>query len=97
MADYADDSTLTPPKELIYAWRIEKWGPPWAGGWMKWPAGLMLKMTACLNVYNAVTGSRSFNGSLAEFASVNPDAFERIVAITKLRQEVKKSKKLTNG
>lgn len=37
------------------AWRIEKYGSPFSGGWMDWPAGLLMRMNAANNTYFAVS------------------------------------------
>ncbi len=52
-ADCAQYGEPAPP-ELRLAWRIQQWGPPNSDGWGEWPAGQIDRLSAVLNVYNAM-------------------------------------------
>jgi hypothetical protein len=81
VACYAEDpDSNAPPRELRWAFRSEKWGLPKAGGWLAQPAGLVDKMTTCLNAYNAI---KAFNAAenAGEFASSNPGYWKIIQSI----------------
>jgi hypothetical protein len=43
-AAYCGEKDVAPPTELVYFWRCKKYGAPYDGGWMNWPAGLIVKM-----------------------------------------------------
>jgi len=45
---------VKPPRELIWYWRSEKFGPPFTGGWMEQPAGLVPRMSYLNSVYEAM-------------------------------------------
>jgi len=45
----------------VYAWRAERYGSPFAGGWMDWPAGFIEKMNYCSTIYNAIKYYQSTN------------------------------------
>jgi len=50
----AEDSDAPPPPELAAYWRMKSYGlPPRTGGQDAQPAGLLDRMTAAANVYNA--------------------------------------------
>ena len=52
-----------PPAPLFMAWQCERWHAlPAAGGMLDQEYKLMRSMTACVNVYNAVSHLRSAHG-----------------------------------
>lgn len=62
-----------PPLDLVRAWRIERWGDPFGGGWYDWPAGWLTRMTTALNVYNAFDSfSRVGGGGVGKWRENNP-------------------------
>ena len=51
-----------PPYELKLAWHAREYRAlPYAGGLLQQPAGLLARMTACNNVYNAFKQIQSAN------------------------------------
>lgn len=67
------------------AWRVERWGDPWQGGWMEWPAGLVQRMDTALNVYNLLHSAQSIpSGGAAKWATANPAAWDSLHNILKL-------------
>ena len=85
-ADYAEDNTNPMPHELRQAFLCKQWGLPKAGGLDDQPAGLVDKMTVCLNVYHAM---RSFGVGRADFATwaqTNPEYMDTWLALAELRE-----------
>ena len=80
-----------PPHELQMAWRIERWGDPWGGGWMDWPAGMIDKITAAQNVYNAQKAyqSAASAGNTADWTKNNATAWKIVSDIMALRRKLK--------
>lgn len=67
------------------AWRVERWGDPWAGGWMAWPAGMRAKMETALNVYNLLQSAQHIPaGGVAKWATTHPAAWSSLQEILKL-------------
>lgn len=86
------DGEGKPPQELLYAFRTEKWGSPTGSGWLEWEAGLISKMTYCLNVYNSLKAKERWLGegrSIVDFANENPDMWQIVTAIIKLQNDLK--------
>lgn len=76
-----------PPPELRLAWRIQQWGPPDGNGWNDWPAGQLDRMSAVLNVYNAMMAYVGGSGNV-EWMDANPAAARTVTRITKWRMEL---------
>lgn len=55
MLDFANGEG-PPPPELIEAFRAREWGLPEAGGRLDQPAGLVMRMSYALNVYEHWSG-----------------------------------------
>jgi hypothetical protein len=73
VADAAQDDSIKPPPEVIMASRINKWGDPWGGGWMDWPAGLVNRLTVAENITNAMrSAGRAKPGKFGEWEKSNP-------------------------
>ena len=66
--------------ELTLAWQCQRWGVlPEAGGLLDQPAGLIRKMSAAQNVYNAVHAFVNIPaGKGAEWARQNPGMWKLI-------------------
>lgn len=53
---------------------------------MDQPAGLLEKMSTCINVYNAMLARKKYpGGHEAEFARANPEAWETYLMVRELR------------
>lgn len=70
------------------AWRIERWGPPFEGGWMNWPAGLINRIERVHNVYQAHKNYASFGGNIVQFTQSQPDSWNVITYVMKLREQL---------
>lgn len=73
-----------PPPALRLAWRIQQWGPPDGNGWMDWPAGQLDRISAVLNVYNAMSAYANGKGT-ADWMDANPQIARTVARITKWR------------
>ena len=92
VADYVDEKIESPPIELKYAWQSRTYGGlPNAGGLRDQPAGMMLRMTAAYNVWNAHIKYKS-----AEFdpkwISSNKDMWNIISEVAIIRDNIDKAK-----
>lgn len=92
-ADFAENPKHKPPPELTLALQCERWGAlPEAGGLYDQPAGLLDRMSASLNVYQAFDNWKSRKaGHEKDWTDNNPKAWAVIQDVNKLRQDVKKS------
>ena len=77
------------PQELRDGFLIEKWGLKRAGGLDDQPAGLMTKITACLNTYRAINSFVRNKKSFAKWADANPEYFGIWEEVRKLRSDAK--------
>lgn len=68
------------------AWRIDRWGDPWGSGWWDWPAGLIERIDACLNTYNAFSTYSSAH-NLVEFTKSHPAAWALVTRVMSWRNE----------
>ena len=66
------------PAELMASFKTDQYGLPFAGGWMDQPAGLVGKMTAARNMYEAVKGWRESGPKMAYWAEKNPQAWKLV-------------------
>lgn len=77
-----------PPPELRMAWRVRRWGAPYADGWMDWPAGLVDKMAIAENVYNACLSYRNVPaGGGVAWTQRNPQAWQIVSKILAQRKK----------
>jgi hypothetical protein len=53
IADYLDGERESRPEEIDLYLNTRDWGDPYGGGWMRWPAQLMVRLRWTRNVYNA--------------------------------------------
>lgn len=66
------------------AWRILKWGSPDGNGWNDWPAGLIERMSAVINVYDSMYAYTTSRGDKSQWADRNPAAFRNVSKILKM-------------
>lgn len=52
--DYVQGKRPQPPKVYTLASYTDRWGSPYGGGWLDWPAGLVNQMTTVLAYVKAV-------------------------------------------
>jgi len=84
-ADYAEQEG-NPPPELALAFACQNWKClPHEGGYLDQPAGMMRKLTAAVNVYNAFTGFKNAENG-AEWAKNNPQYPELIKQVERIRE-----------
>ena len=50
----AEDPDRPKPHELLWAYKIEKFGLPYPGTWMDQPAGLLDRIASAKSIYEAV-------------------------------------------
>jgi hypothetical protein len=76
------------PAELELALQSQQWGAlPESGGLLDQPLGLLGKMSAALNVYNAYKSERGRgNTTLPEWTRRNPAAWRTFATIEKMRK-----------
>ena len=92
VADYVDEKIDLPPLELKYALQSYKHGGlPNSGGLRDQPAGLMLRMSAAYNVWNAHSSYKSaqFN---PEWIKSNPGLMQIIGEVASLRAKLEGNK-----
>ena len=77
------DGAVSPPL-LRRALAYEKWG---VGDVRLLPAGLLPKITACLNVYHAVSGYLSASGNTVKWTKRNPQAWDLVSWIISERKK----------
>jgi len=77
------------PAELELALQSQQWGAlPESGGLMDQPYGLLPKMSAALNVYNAFRSEQGRgNTSLPEWTRRNPAAWRTFARVEKMRRD----------
>lgn len=94
VADYAegytddDDSPLPPPPELVLAFQTEQWGAPAVFGGQI-PVKLLRRMSACLNVNNAIMSYKAGSHRLADWARAHPKQADLIVSIREMRRHAR--------
>lgn len=64
--------------------RIDRFGDPYGGGWMNWPAGQVTRMMYLEGVYNIFKAMVS-SKNIVEFFNNNPQAGEVVGRVTALR------------
>lgn len=83
-ADYAEDNNAQPPPELTLAWTLERWGALAISGEL--PAGLLKRMTACLNVYDAFRSCSAGASRLADWSESNPQQARIVTSVLQMRK-----------
>lgn len=83
-ADYAEDDNAQPPPELTLAWTLERWGALAMNGEL--PAGLLKRMTACLNVYEAFRSYSAGASRLADWSESNPQQARIVTSVMQMRK-----------
>ena len=75
------------PAELELALQCERWGAlPEPGGLLDQPMGLLARMSAALNVYNALKSEQQRGkATLTEWSRSNPAAWHVVARIEKMR------------
>ena len=74
VADAAQYGTES-PREVQMVNRINRWGDPWGGGWMDWPAGLVQRLTIADNItqaFQSVKGAKA--GEFGKWTENNPES-----------------------
>ena len=79
-----------PPPQLIKAWQCHRWGGGKLnpGGLRNQPVKLMREMTACENVYDAVTAWRR-SKNWAQFQKDNPKTWTIVGEVLKRRKNAR--------
>jgi len=74
--------------ELTYAWNSEMFGGlPEAGGQLDQPAGLLARMRAAVNTYNAwIAWKRGGHKDAKKFMDNNPGAWEIVKRVMELER-----------
>jgi len=77
------------PAELQLALQAQQWGAlPEGGGLLDQPLGLLARMSAALNVYNAFRSERDRGkATLTEWTQRNPSAWRTFATIEKMRRK----------
>ena len=81
-----------PPRILVTAWHIKRWGAlPEAGGLLDQPAGLLSRAGYVLDVYNAHRSWRNAletlsGDGLAQWQEQNPDVMKLLADIREARR-----------
>lgn len=86
MAAAAGQYGEPPPSELQFLRRVDRFGDPYGGGWMNWPAGLIdrvMYLEYVFKTFQAMVGSRN----IVDFFNANPQAGSIVGYVTSLRRE----------
>jgi hypothetical protein len=72
---------------------MEKYGPPFAGGWMSWPLSWFRPVQTALNAYDTLTAvnramSHLEGDALRKWQGENGRLIETALAIQRLRDEL---------
>ena len=74
--------------ELRMAWQCERWHAlPEQGGLLDQPAGMMQRMAAMLNVYNAFKTFKASSGNLMALANSQPQVLTLVRDIERMENE----------
>jgi hypothetical protein len=88
------------PKALEAGFKLQRYGAPFAGGWMQWPLKWLTPVQIAMNVYDTLT---AFNAAMERFSEMNGKAradaerkwmakngrlVQRALAIQRLRDEL---------
>jgi len=73
------------PMELRMAWQCERWHAlPEQGGLLDQPAGMLQRMAAMLNVYNAFKTFKASSGNLMALANSQPQVLALVRDIERM-------------
>lgn len=92
VANYVDsDGPL--PQPLADAFRIEQYGPPFAGGWMEWPLKWLHPVETAHNVYRVLSEytdamNRYEDDALQDWRKRNARLEKAALAIIRMRDEL---------
>ena len=76
------------PMELRMAWQCERWHAlPEQGGLLDQPAGMLQRMAAMLNVYNAFKTFKASSGNLMALANSQPQVLTLVRDIERMENE----------
>jgi hypothetical protein len=76
------------PMELRMAWQCERWHAlPEQGGLFDQPAGMLQRMAAMLNVYNAFKTFKASSGNLMALANSQPQVLALVRDIERMENE----------
>jgi hypothetical protein len=76
------------PMELRMAWQCERWHAlPEQGGLLDQPAGMLQRMAAMLNVYNAFKTFKASSGNLMGLANSQPQVLALVRDIERMENE----------
>ena len=76
------------PMELRMAWQTDRWHTlPEGGGLLDQPAGLVMRMSAMSNVYNAFKTFTAAAGNIVDLANRQPQVLRLVRDIEKLEVE----------
>lgn len=86
------DSDGPLPGALRDGWRMERFGAPFAGGWMAWPLRWVRRVELALNVYGALTtvgrAMSLYDGeALGKWQRENQRLVDAVAAIQRMRDE----------
>lgn len=74
--------------ELRMAWQCERWHAlPEQGGLLDQPAGMLQRMAAMLNVYNAFKTFKASSGKLMALANSQPQVLALVRDIERMENE----------
>lgn len=77
---YALKKVDDPPYELRMAYQIERWGSPWEGGWLEWPAALLFRMQTVKSYADAMSNYKRYGGQRG-FTGNNPAIWEMVTTV----------------
>ena len=83
---YVEGKILSPPYELRMAYQIERWGDPFGGGWMEWPAALLYRMQTMKAYADAMKNYIQYGGQKG-FVDNNHGIWELVTEIWKWRKD----------
>ena len=81
------------PKPLKDAFRIQRYGPPVAGGWLNWPLRILIPAETALNVFETLTAVnnamiRMEGDALARWQRQNAAVVRQALLIERIRSDV---------
>lgn len=92
--DYIEGDIDTPPHELRFVFRVNRWGNPTGGGWHDWPAGMLRRASYADSIYRAYSGYKASAGHTTEWANRHPKEFEIVGEL--LAQRMKRLQEQAN-
>jgi hypothetical protein len=81
-----NDNPAPPPPELSIAFQVDQWGADAVYG-HPLPAKLLRRMTACLNVYQAIKSYQAGSYRLADWARAHPQQAQIVTQIREMRAQ----------